>query len=136
MLTCDTYFESFRHFGDYDVLAVKSVLLDQHNVVAQTGSTALLARTGSTAPGLADVVRDITMRRYSPASSRRHPQYAVASAVADHVFPVPSEANTPHHSRFRGPRGRQAAITRFRTQRALSTGYRRRQPAPSSSSDT
>ncbi|WP_328402496.1 FAS1-like dehydratase domain-containing protein [Nocardia sp. NBC_00403] len=33
-LSCDIYFESFRNFADYDVLAIKSVLIDQYGAVA------------------------------------------------------------------------------------------------------
>ncbi|MFE3193754.1 MaoC family dehydratase N-terminal domain-containing protein [Nocardia sp. NPDC059240] len=46
VLTCDVYFESFRHFRSFDVLSVVAVLTDQHGVPVQRGSTALLARTG------------------------------------------------------------------------------------------
>ncbi|WP_062989555.1 fused (3R)-hydroxyacyl-ACP dehydratase subunits HadA/HadB [Nocardia anaemiae] len=53
-ITCDVYFESFQHFAQYDVLAVKSVLTDQHGDVVQTGSTALLARTGRENAGSAE----------------------------------------------------------------------------------
>lgn len=60
-ITCDVYFESFRHFADYDVLAVKSVLTDQHGEVVQTGSTALLARTGHEGAGSAARVGRIAM---------------------------------------------------------------------------
>ncbi|MEC3919762.1 FAS1-like dehydratase domain-containing protein [Nocardia sp. CDC160] len=45
LLTCDVYFESFRHFRTFDVLTVTAVLTDQHGATVQTGSTALLART-------------------------------------------------------------------------------------------
>ncbi|MFC9894873.1 MaoC family dehydratase N-terminal domain-containing protein [Nocardia sp. NPDC127579] len=48
-LTCRAFFESFRHFAAYDVLAIKTVLTDQRDAVVQTGSTALLARTDATA---------------------------------------------------------------------------------------
>ncbi|KAA8889306.1 (R)-hydratase [Nocardia colli] len=81
-LTCDIYFESFRHFADYDVLSIKSVLVDQHGETVQTGSTALLARTGLADPRLAETVRDIAMRGYSPAGPG---QLCVASA--DRVAP-------------------------------------------------
>ncbi|WP_157392697.1 FAS1-like dehydratase domain-containing protein [Nocardia terrae] len=47
LLTCEVYFESFRHFRSFDVLTVTAVLTDQHGVAVQTGSTALLARTGA-----------------------------------------------------------------------------------------
>ncbi|MEU8898591.1 MaoC family dehydratase N-terminal domain-containing protein [Nocardia sp. NPDC048505] len=50
-LTCRAFFESFRHFAAYDVLAIKTVLTDQRGAVVLTGSTALLARTGEGAPG-------------------------------------------------------------------------------------
>ncbi|GAB2514224.1 (R)-hydratase [Nocardia heshunensis] len=46
VLTCDVYFESFRHFRSFDVISVNAVLTDQHGVPVQSGSTALLARTG------------------------------------------------------------------------------------------
>ncbi|MFI6772087.1 fused (3R)-hydroxyacyl-ACP dehydratase subunits HadA/HadB [Nocardia sp. NPDC050412] len=59
-ITCDVYFESFHHFADYDVLAVKSVLTDQHGEVVQTGSTALLTR-GPQSAGLAQRVGRIAM---------------------------------------------------------------------------
>ncbi|MGW4249655.1 FAS1-like dehydratase domain-containing protein, partial [Nocardia sp. NPDC004722] len=45
-LTCDLYFESFRHFRSFDVISIVAVLTDQHGVPVQRGSTALLARTG------------------------------------------------------------------------------------------
>ncbi|MEV6559908.1 fused (3R)-hydroxyacyl-ACP dehydratase subunits HadA/HadB [Nocardia sp. NPDC051756] len=66
-LTCDIYFESVRHFADYDVLSIKSVLVDQHGEPVQTGSTALLARTGLADPRLAETVRGLVVRDYSPA---------------------------------------------------------------------
>ncbi|NEW56377.1 (R)-hydratase [Nocardia cyriacigeorgica] len=59
-LTCDIYFESFRHFADYDVVAIKSLLTDVGGDVVQTGSTALLARTGESAR-LGDAVRRVAM---------------------------------------------------------------------------
>lgn len=64
-VTCDVYFESFRHFADYDVLAIKSVLIDQHREVVQTGSTALLARTGTAVPEFDKIAM------HSPDGSRR-----------------------------------------------------------------
>lgn len=76
-LTCDIYVESCRHFADYDVLAIKSVLIDQHGETVQTGSTALLARTGRAEPRRAETVR---IRGYSPA--RPYPA-AGRLAVAD-----------------------------------------------------
>lgn len=82
-LTCDIYFESFRHFADYDVLAIKSVLIDQHGETVQTGSTALLARTG---PQLAETVRGIAVNGYSPARSGSPPGNLVPS-TADRVAP-------------------------------------------------
>ncbi|GAB0102810.1 dehydratase [Nocardia sp. JMUB6875] len=45
LLTCEVYFESFRHFRSFDVLTLTAVLTDRHGVQVQTGSTALLART-------------------------------------------------------------------------------------------
>ncbi|MEU6827950.1 fused (3R)-hydroxyacyl-ACP dehydratase subunits HadA/HadB [Nocardia beijingensis] len=86
-LTCDIYFESFRHFGDYDVLAIKSVLIDQHGTVVQTGSSALLARVGGRDPGLADAVRRVAMRRHRPDAPARGS--AVVPAAADHLAPAP-----------------------------------------------
>ncbi|WP_280232865.1 fused (3R)-hydroxyacyl-ACP dehydratase subunits HadA/HadB [Nocardia cyriacigeorgica] len=59
-LTCDIYFESFRHFADYDVMAIKSVLTDVRGAVVQTGSTALLARTGESAR-LGEAVHRVAM---------------------------------------------------------------------------
>ncbi|WP_280230715.1 fused (3R)-hydroxyacyl-ACP dehydratase subunits HadA/HadB [Nocardia cyriacigeorgica] len=59
-LTCDIYFESFRHFADYDVMAIKSVLTDAEGQAVQTGSTALLARTGE-AERLSEAVRRVAM---------------------------------------------------------------------------
>lgn len=67
-LTCDIYVESFRHFADYDVLAIKSVLIDQRGETVQTGSTALLARTGL-ADRLAEAV-PLAIRGYSPTRPR------------------------------------------------------------------
>ncbi|MBF6191503.1 fused (3R)-hydroxyacyl-ACP dehydratase subunits HadA/HadB [Nocardia implantans] len=86
-LTCDIYFESFRHFGDYDVLAIKSVLIDQHGIVVQTGSSALLARVGGRDPGLADAVRRVAMRHQRPDAPARGS--AVVPAAADHLAPTP-----------------------------------------------
>ncbi|MFI2283291.1 fused (3R)-hydroxyacyl-ACP dehydratase subunits HadA/HadB [Nocardia beijingensis] len=86
-LTCDIYFESFRHFGDYDVLAIKSVLIDQHGAVVQTGSSALLARVGGRDPGLADAVRRVAMRQHRPDAPARGS--AVVPAAADHLAPTP-----------------------------------------------
>ncbi|MFI6169559.1 fused (3R)-hydroxyacyl-ACP dehydratase subunits HadA/HadB [Nocardia sp. NPDC051052] len=80
-LTCDIYFESFRHFADYDVLAIKSVLIDQRGETVQTGSTALLARTGLADPQLAETVRTIAIAGYSPTRPRpRSGQLAVADS--------------------------------------------------------
>ncbi|MEU7144075.1 fused (3R)-hydroxyacyl-ACP dehydratase subunits HadA/HadB [Nocardia sp. NPDC046473] len=76
-LTCDIYFESVRHFADYDVLAIKSVLIDQHGETVQTGSTALLARTGRAHPQLAETV---ALPGYSPALPR--PALPLADPVA------------------------------------------------------
>ncbi|WP_194818584.1 MaoC family dehydratase N-terminal domain-containing protein [Nocardia sp. XZ_19_385] len=67
-LTCRAYFESFRHFAAYDVLAIKTVLTDQRGAVVQTGSTALLARTGDGAPGPA---RQATLNPVRPATLAR-----------------------------------------------------------------
>ncbi|WP_063050946.1 fused (3R)-hydroxyacyl-ACP dehydratase subunits HadA/HadB [Nocardia arthritidis] len=86
-LTCDIYFESFRHFGDYDVLAIKSVLIDQHGAVVQTGSSALLARVGERDPGLADAVRKVAMEHRSP--DEPAPGSAVVPAAADYLAPTP-----------------------------------------------
>lgn len=86
-LTCDIYFESFRHFGDYDVLAIKSVLIDQHGTVVQTGSSAMLARVGGRDPGLADVVRRVAMGDHHPDAPARGS--AVVPAAADHLAPTP-----------------------------------------------
>ncbi|MGW4716486.1 fused (3R)-hydroxyacyl-ACP dehydratase subunits HadA/HadB [Nocardia sp. NPDC004260] len=86
-LTCDIYFESFRHFGDYDVLAIKSVLIDQHGTVVQTGSSALLARVGGRDPWLADAVRKVAMGHRSPDAPARGS--AVVPAAADHLAPTP-----------------------------------------------
>ncbi|MFI6865534.1 MaoC family dehydratase N-terminal domain-containing protein [Nocardia sp. NPDC050406] len=47
VLTCDVYFESFRHFHSFDVITVTAVLTDQHGLPVQTGSTAVLAHTGA-----------------------------------------------------------------------------------------
>ncbi|MBF6472375.1 MULTISPECIES: fused (3R)-hydroxyacyl-ACP dehydratase subunits HadA/HadB [Nocardia] len=89
-LTCDIYFESFRHFGDYDVLAIKSVLIDQHGTVVQTGSSALLARVGGRDPGLADAVRKVVMDDRVPAAPRRARGSAVVPAAADYLSPTPT----------------------------------------------
>ncbi|WP_159080386.1 fused (3R)-hydroxyacyl-ACP dehydratase subunits HadA/HadB [Nocardia suismassiliense] len=74
-LSCDIYFESFRHFADYDVLAIKSVLIDQHGETVQTGSTALLARTG-----LAESVQGCSPIRPGPVPGNLVP--AAAARVA------------------------------------------------------
>ncbi|MFE7743883.1 fused (3R)-hydroxyacyl-ACP dehydratase subunits HadA/HadB [Nocardia sp. NPDC057455] len=87
-LTCDIYFESFRHFGDYDVLAIKSVLIDQHGTVVQTGSSALLARAGERDRGLADAVGKVVMGHRNPEASTRGS--AVVPAAADYLTPSPS----------------------------------------------
>ncbi|WP_159926506.1 MULTISPECIES: fused (3R)-hydroxyacyl-ACP dehydratase subunits HadA/HadB [Nocardia] len=89
-LTCDIYFESFRHFGDYDVLAIKSVLIDQHGAVVQTGSSALLARVGARHPGLADAVRKIAMGQGDPGTPRPARGNAVVPAAADYLSPTPT----------------------------------------------
>ncbi|MFD6162076.1 fused (3R)-hydroxyacyl-ACP dehydratase subunits HadA/HadB [Nocardia sp. NPDC060256] len=78
-LTCDIYFESVHHYADYDVLAIKSVLIDQHGETIQTGSTALLARTGAD-PRLTETVRTVTLEGYSP--TRRHPMLADADSAS------------------------------------------------------
>lgn len=82
-LTCDVYFESFRQFADYDVLAVKSVLIDQHGEVVQTGSTALLARTGPAGAGFAERVGKIAM--HSLGGPPRTPGVVVAGE-GDGIF--------------------------------------------------
>ncbi|WP_159849620.1 fused (3R)-hydroxyacyl-ACP dehydratase subunits HadA/HadB [Nocardia sp. CY41] len=87
-LTCDIYFESFRHFGDYDVLAIKSVLIDQHGAVVQTGSSALLARVGGRDQGLADAVRRVAMGQSFPDPTADGS--AVVPAAADHLTPSPT----------------------------------------------
>ncbi|MBF6300082.1 MaoC family dehydratase N-terminal domain-containing protein [Nocardia amamiensis] len=92
-LTCDVYFESFRHFGDYDVLAIKSVLIDQDGMVVQTGSSALLARVGGPDPGLAEAVRTVAM---SPVTTRQGRTEAVVPAAADSLAP-------PHAPRIAQP---------------------------------
>ncbi|WP_280394987.1 FAS1-like dehydratase domain-containing protein [Nocardia brasiliensis] len=70
-LTGDLTIESFRQFADYDVLTIKSVLTDQHGAPVQTGSTALLAHTGSSGPRLAETVRAIRTRAQSAPRPRR-----------------------------------------------------------------
>ncbi|PXX70721.1 acyl dehydratase [Nocardia tenerifensis] len=80
-LTCDIYFESFRHFADYDVLALKSVLIDQHGETVQTGSTALLARTGLADPRLAETLRTLPLQDRAPAR-RGHLAVAAGERVA------------------------------------------------------
>lgn len=45
VLTCDIYFESFRHFRTFDLITVTGVITDQHGMRVQTGSAALLAGT-------------------------------------------------------------------------------------------
>ncbi|ONM46802.1 FAS1-like dehydratase domain-containing protein [Nocardia donostiensis] len=80
---CDIYFESFRHFADYDVMAIKSVLTDQCGQVLQTGSTALLARTGG----------DIRFAETAPRASAATRTAAAGSVVAgagDHIVAVAS----------------------------------------------
>ncbi|WP_454198774.1 fused (3R)-hydroxyacyl-ACP dehydratase subunits HadA/HadB [Nocardia sp. Marseille-Q1738] len=89
-LTCDVYFESFRHFGDYDVLAIKSVLIDQDGMVVQTGSSALLARLGGRDPGLAQAVRTVAMGHRSPVATRQGRTEAVVPAAADSLAPAPA----------------------------------------------
>ncbi|MFI7000868.1 fused (3R)-hydroxyacyl-ACP dehydratase subunits HadA/HadB [Nocardia sp. NPDC050175] len=87
-LTCDIYVESVRNFADYDVLAIKSVLIDQHGATVQTGSTALLARTSRADPRLAETVRTVTLRGYSPVQPR------AAHTVRDPAVP-PCESRMP-----------------------------------------
>ncbi|MGK8524109.1 fused (3R)-hydroxyacyl-ACP dehydratase subunits HadA/HadB [Nocardia asteroides] len=89
-LTCDIYFESFRHFGDYDVLAIKSVLVDQHGAVVQTGSSALLARVGGRDPGSADAVRTVAMGQATAGTPRAARGSAVVPAAADYLAPAPT----------------------------------------------
>ncbi|WP_067464510.1 fused (3R)-hydroxyacyl-ACP dehydratase subunits HadA/HadB [Nocardia amamiensis] len=86
-LTCDVYVESFRHFGDYNVLAIKSVLIDQDGTVVQTGSSALLARVGGPDPGPAEAVRTVTTM--SPVTTRQGRTEAVVPAAADSLAPPP-----------------------------------------------
>ncbi|MET8649231.1 FAS1-like dehydratase domain-containing protein [Nocardia aurea] len=45
-LTCRTAVEAFRHFADYHVLSIKSVLVDRQGAVKQTATTSLLTRMG------------------------------------------------------------------------------------------
>ncbi|MEV6320723.1 fused (3R)-hydroxyacyl-ACP dehydratase subunits HadA/HadB [Nocardia sp. NPDC051787] len=86
-LTCDVYVESFRHYGDYDILAIKSVLIDQHGMVVQTGSSALLARAGGRDPKLAEAVRTVAV---SPIATRQGRTEAVVPAAADSLAPAPA----------------------------------------------
>ncbi|MFC8528831.1 MaoC family dehydratase N-terminal domain-containing protein [Nocardia sp. NPDC057227] len=66
LLGCDIYFESFRQFGDYDVMAIRSALTAADGTVVQTGSAALLACTGERESVLGEVARRITRRGYAP----------------------------------------------------------------------
>ncbi|MFC8046432.1 MaoC family dehydratase N-terminal domain-containing protein [Nocardia sp. NPDC057353] len=66
LLGCDIYFESFRQFADYDVMAIRSALTAADGAVVQTGSAALLARTGERESVLGAVARRITERGYAP----------------------------------------------------------------------
>ncbi|WP_054812832.1 FAS1-like dehydratase domain-containing protein [Nocardia arizonensis] len=45
-LTCRTAVDSFRHFADYHVLAIRTALVDHRGVIAQSGTTSLLTRVG------------------------------------------------------------------------------------------
>ncbi|WP_330231247.1 fused (3R)-hydroxyacyl-ACP dehydratase subunits HadA/HadB [Nocardia sp. NBC_00508] len=92
-ITCDVYFESFRHFGDYDVLATKTALIDQDGTVVQTGSTALLARVGGRDPGLAEAVRTVVMGDGSPIATRRGRTEVVVPAAFDRLAPKPTRRN-------------------------------------------
>lgn len=62
-VTCAVSVESFRQFADYDVLAIKNVFRDQRGELVQSGSTALLVRSG--APRV-EAVRPISVPHYSP----------------------------------------------------------------------
>ncbi|WP_028478008.1 fused (3R)-hydroxyacyl-ACP dehydratase subunits HadA/HadB [Nocardia sp. CNY236] len=44
---CDSYFESFRQFGDKDFLVIKTVLTNQHKDVLQTAHSTAVAQTES-----------------------------------------------------------------------------------------
>ncbi|WP_067651739.1 FAS1-like dehydratase domain-containing protein [Nocardia harenae] len=88
LLGCDIYFESFRQFADYDVMAIRSALIAADGTVVQTGSAALLARTGERESVLGEVARRITERGYArvdgpareaplPARTDRAPRPAV-----------------------------------------------------------
>ena len=101
-VTCDVYVESFRHFADYDVLAIKSVSIDQHGEVVQTGSTALLARTGTAVPEFDKIAMyaiefrgritsvDLFRRKATIAlDARSHGRRLFGYAAADVRFPVP-----------------------------------------------
>ncbi|WP_405163781.1 MaoC family dehydratase N-terminal domain-containing protein [Nocardia sp. NBC_01499] len=62
-LSCAISVESFRHFADYDVLAIRSMVTDQRGTVVQTGATTLLARIGRGDPRLIDTN---VVRGFSP----------------------------------------------------------------------
>lgn len=95
-LTGDLAVESTRQFADYDVLTIRSVLTDQHGAVVQTGSTALLARTGPAGARLAETIRAI--------------------GTGD---PRPPRPSTVEH---RGPLPRPPVPVRHSTARALTVG--------------
>ncbi|MEV6426689.1 MaoC family dehydratase N-terminal domain-containing protein [Nocardia sp. NPDC051463] len=77
-LSCDIYFESFRTFADYDVLAIKSWLIDQDGAVVQSADTGLLTRTGGARPSLAETVRKLAVHGYHPAEPERGPDVVAA----------------------------------------------------------
>ncbi|MET7772119.1 MaoC family dehydratase N-terminal domain-containing protein [Nocardia sp. NPDC005366] len=54
-LRCRAAVESFRHFADYHVLAIKAALVDRQGAVKQTTTTSLLTRIGGDAAGVPEL---------------------------------------------------------------------------------
>ncbi|MFE7800998.1 fused (3R)-hydroxyacyl-ACP dehydratase subunits HadA/HadB [Nocardia sp. NPDC057440] len=92
-LSCDISVESFRTFAAYNVLAIKSVLIDRYGAVVQTGNTALLARTGGADPSRAEMVRKLAVHGYRPAEPERLPD-VVTAVNSDRITPA-SGSRTP-----------------------------------------
>ncbi|GAB4585501.1 FAS1-like dehydratase domain-containing protein [Nocardia sp. IFM 10818] len=146
VLTCDVYVESFRHFHSFDVITVTGVLSDQHGAPVQTGSTALLAHTGShrdaaeriplAPPGFVTMADAAA----TPVRQRRHPHTRVEfdRLAVNAVLPAASATLTardlvnyarvvgdPIEDAVADPRtaGRPALIAPGLLVLALTTGY-------------
>lgn len=77
LLGCDIHVETFRQFAEYDVVAIRGALTAADGAVVQTGSAALLTRTGERDAVLGALARRIALRGYVPVRGERAPEEPV-----------------------------------------------------------